>query len=1082
MPTALPARALALLFLVAPATSPLLAAEVTSPEAAEAERAKLQFFETKVRPVLAQHCFECHGEQKQKAGLRLDHIAEILKGGESGAALVRGKPDESLLIKAIRYKDEDLQMPPDDRMPDADIAILEKWVELGAPWPATDHVARRDKGPRDAHGFTAEDRAFWSFQPVGNPKPPALDASEPAVAAARGWARTDIDRFIAAKHLEHKLTPAPAASPEELVRRMYFDVHGLPPTRAQIDAFVAASKRDAEGAVRELVDALLASPRYGERWAQHWLDIVRYSESDGYRADEFRRHAWPYRDYIIKSFNQDKPYDQFVREQLAGDEIDPNNPETLVATSYLRNGIYEWNQRDVRGQAELIVTDMTDNAGEVFLGLSMGCARCHDHKFDPILQKDYYALRSFFEPVLWRQDLKLATPAEQAAYKEQLAKWEAATATLRAERDALIAPELNRLKKRAYDRFTEDIRAMIDKPVAERTAQEHILASIAYRQVDYEEERFDPLKALKKAEEKKRYQEIEAELKKFDHLKPKPLINALVATDAKPVAHVAKLKSRKTGEIEVPPAFLTLLEPTTPEIAPKANSTGRRSALAAWITRPDNPLSTRTIVNRVWQHHFGRGIAATANDLGNLGERPTHPELLDYLTRRFVDGGWRLKQLHREILLSATYRQTARHTSEQALLVDPSNKFLWRFSPRRLDAEQTRDGILAATGELQLTDGGPSQDANTSPVRSIYTIKKRNNQNELLRALDAPPGFTGIADRQQTSTPLQALLFMNGDWMITRARKLGAAVTTVDEAWQSTLGRAPTPEEKKKAEAFLAKRVLKESPLSDGKNTDPIAMLDRGLFHENTEQERLLVRNAPREGDDFTLEVVVKPASVDAGTAVRTIVSRWNGEKSSLEAHGWSLGLTGEKSGFKPRNLVLQLVGEDDNQNTSYEALASGIFLELQKSYHIAVRVSCSDRTVSFIVKDLSTPESGARTSTLKHGIVGKISTGQSTPVVGGLWRRTPHQFDGHISALRLVHGDLPDDDLLRDAAGWPAQGLVWRAQDGSAMSMDAKAASGVSFTWSGGVTNAESRDPHIRAMTDLCHVLLNANEFLYLH
>ncbi len=1046
------------------AASPFLAAADT-----DAERAKLHFFETEVRPILAHRCYECHGEKKQKAGLRLDHISTIIAGGDSGPALVRGKPDDSLLIEAIRYKNEDLQMPPDDeRLPAAEVAVLEKWIQLGAPWPATDAVAHDTKGPRDEFGFTADDRAFWSFQPISDPQPPAL--AEPAAASAAAWATSAIDRFIAAKHLEHGLTPAPAADKRELVRRVYYDVHGLPPTRVQIDEFVNDPAPDAYA---RLVDSLLASPRYGERWAQHWLDLVRYAESDGYRADEFRRHAWPYRDYVIESFNTDKPYDQFVREQLAGDEMEPQNPRVLVATSYLRNGIYEWNQRDVRGQAELIVTDMTDNAGEVFLGLSMGCARCHDHKFDPILQKDYYSLRAFFEPIVWRSDLKLATPAEQARHAEQLAQWEAATAPLRAAREALVGAELQRLVKRAYDRFTEDIRAMMDKPPAQRTAQEHILATIAERQITYEHERFDPLKALKKPEDKARFREIEAALKQFDHLKPAPLLDAFVATDAGPVAPVTKMKARKGGEREVAPAFLTLLEPKPPQIAATPQSTGRRTALAQWITRPDNPLSTRVIVNRVWQYHFGRGLAGTPNDLGRLGDRPTHPELLDYLTRRFVAGGWRLKPLHREILLSATYRQTARHTSEKAALVDPANKFLWRYSPRRLDAEQARDGILAATGELDLNAGGPSQDANLAPSRAIYTVKKRNNQNELLRALDAPAGFASIADRQQTSTPLQALLFMNGDWLIARSRKLGASVRSIDEAWHATLGRKPTAEEATLAEQFIARRIVSSAPPTDARPHEPIALIDAALFHENTPHERLLTRDAPKEGDDFTFEAIVTPASIDSGAAVRTIASRWNGEKSSLEAHGWSLGVTGVKSAFKPRHLLLQLVGEDDNMNTSYEAVASGIHLELEKTYHIAVKVSCSDRTVSFLVHDLSTPEAAPRTATIKHGIVGKIGTGQAQPVIGGLSKRTPHQFDGYISAMRLVHGALPEAALSPEPANWKAEhGLLWRANE-----KDSPA-----FAWSGGTTNAESRDPRERAMADLCHVLLNSNEFLYLH
>ena len=1064
MTSPLSSIALGRLFLLsAVALSPLAAAE-SSANSAETERAKLEFFEKEVRPILATHCYECHGEEKQKAGLRLDNLADILRGGETGPAIVRGKPHESLLIEAVHYTNEDLQMPPEEQLGSYEVEVLEKWIKLGAPWPAQDATSARPKAVKDAYGFTAEDRAYWAFQPLATVTPPALTDG-----AAGHWATNEIDRFVAAKHAEHGLKPAPAADRRELVRRVYFDLHGLPPTREQTEAFMHDSRPDAYA---RLVDSLLASPRYGERWAQHWLDLVRYSESDGYRADFYRPGAWAYRDYVIKSFNTDKPYDRFVREQLAGDEIAPDDPEILIATSYLRNPVYEWNQRDVHGQAELMLNDMTDNAGEVFLGLSMGCARCHDHKFDPILQKDYFSLRAFFEPVLWRTDLKLATKAEAAQHAEKLKAWETATAEIRAEMDALTHPELEKLVKRAYDRFSEEIRGMMDKSYAERAPHERILAAIAHRQIEYEYERFDPLKALKTPEAKARYRELEAKLKPFASLKPAPLLEAFVATDAGPKAPVTRMKSRK-GEVEVTPGFLSLLDPNAPAIPPQPESTGRRTALAEWITRPDNPLSTRVIVNRVWHYHFGRGLAGVPNDLGRLGEAPTHPELLDWLTRRFVAGGWSIKALHRDILLSATYQQTARHRSEKAALVDPDNKYLWRYSPRRLDAEQARDAILAATGELDLTEGGPSQEANTSARRSIYTIKKRNNQNELLRSLDAPAGFSSIAERQRTATPLQALLFLNGEWTIARARQLANAAPTIDDTWHATLGRPPEPEERQLAETFIAQRIASDQPLPDAPAL-PLEASDVGRFHENTPQERLLTRAAPREGDDFTVEAILTIESIDAGASVRTIASRWNGDKNAIEAHGWSLGVTGAKSAYKPRNLIVQLVGEDENMNTTYEVLASGLHLDLQRPYHIVATVSCTDHTATFTVRDLSEPKAPARTATVKHGVVGKLGIGQGQPVIGGLSRRSPHQFDGQIDAVRIYSGapTVAPGPSASNPRDWSGYGLIWRAAETLPDS----------FSWSGGTNNAESRDPRVRALADLGHVLLNSNEFIYLH
>ncbi|HEY1049790.1 MAG TPA: DUF1549 domain-containing protein, partial [Prosthecobacter sp.] len=409
------------LLLLSGLTVPVFAVPATD---ADAKRSAMQFFENEVRPLLVKRCFECHGEKKQKGSLRVDNIAYLTKGGDSGPALVAGNPDKSLMIEAVRYHNEDVAMPPKEKLADKEIAVLEKWVKIGAPWP--ENEAQRVS--INEFGFTEDDRKFWSFQPLTNPQPPKITSN---------WVRNDIDRFVAKKHAELGLNPAPEADRHELVRRLYFTVHGLPPTREQADAFV--NSKDPQ-AYEKLVEELLASPRYGERWAQHWLDLVRYAESDGYNQDALRPAAWPYRDYVIKSLNDDKPYDQFVREQLAGDETDPKNPEVLVATSYLRNPIYEYNQRDARGQHEVVLTDMTDNAGEVFMGLSMGCARCHDHKFDPILQKDYYRLRAFFAPVRWRDDLKLATDDEKAHFAAENAKWEEATKAIRAQIDEIIEP------------------------------------------------------------------------------------------------------------------------------------------------------------------------------------------------------------------------------------------------------------------------------------------------------------------------------------------------------------------------------------------------------------------------------------------------------------------------------------------------------------------------------------------------------------------------------------------------------------------------------------------------------------------
>jgi hypothetical protein len=1024
----------------------------------DAQRAAMQFFEKEVRPVLVNRCYECHGEKKQKGSLRLDNIGFIKAGGDSGPALVAGDPDKSLLIEAVRYQEPEFEMPPKEKLPAKEIAILEKWVKMGAPWPE----AEAARVSIDENGFTDEDRQYWAFQPLTKPTPP--DIKSP-------WIRNDVDRFIAKKHQELGLTPAAEADRHELVRRLYFNLHGLPPTQEQTEAFVKSTDPKA---YEKLVDELLASPRYGERWAQHWLDLTRYAESDGYNQDAFRPAAWPYRDYVIKSLNDDKPYDQFVREQLAGDEIAPKDPNVLVATSYLRNPIYEYNQRDARGQYEVVLTDLTDNAGELFLGLSFGCAKCHDHKFDPILQKDYYALRAFFTPVRWRDDLILATDEQQAEFAKKEAPYKAATAHIQAEIDGIVGPMIERNVQKAYERFQADIRAMVDKKPEERAPEDWQASYFCERQMEYERERFDALKSIKDPKVKARYQELTEELKKFDHLKPEPLVKAFVATDASAKAPRNPLKTRK-GELDVQPAFLTLLEPKEPAIKPLEKSTGRRSTLAAWITRPENQLSTRVITNRVWHYLFGKGIVETPNDFGKLGEVPTHPELLDYLTQRFLAGGWSLKKLHREILLSATYRQTAhREVPAIAAKIDPTNKFLWRFNPRRLDAEQIRDAMLAASGELDANTGGPSTDGNGTR-RSIYTIKKRNSQNELLRSLDAPAGFSSTSERQSTTTPTQALLLLNGDWTLTRAQKLAARVSKIEDIWQYTVGRAPTKKELDLAEKFIAERTA--TPAIEER---PAAMTSAELatasqFKENTPQERLIARTAEKEGDEFTIEAVVKLDSVDANASVRTIASRWNNGKDNVEAFGWSVGVTGEKSRFKPRNLIIQLVAEDENHNITYEPVASDLRLELGIEYHIAVKVSCSAHTVTFRMKQVDKPNAAQLISVVPHTVRSGLSSGSSSLVIGGVHKRAAsHQWDGSIEAARVVRGILPDEDLSADAAQWKAPALV---------TWDVREPLPDTLAWSSAEASSPGMvDPHQRALADLCHVLLNANEFFYLH
>lgn len=1014
----------------------------------EALRAAMTFFEKEVRPILVKRCHDCHGDAKQKGGLRVDHIDFLKAGGKTGPALIPGKPDGSAMIEAVRYGNADFQMPPKSKLPDAEIAVLEKWIRIGAPWPDDQKVVVT------TGGFTEKQRAYWFFQPVAKVRNPD---------AGGKWAHNEIDRFIANKHAEMNLTPAPEADRRELARRAYFDLHGLPPGTAQLEAFV----RDPDPkAYEKLVDDLLASPRYGERWAQHWLDLVRYAESDGYNQDAYRPTVWRYRDYVIQSFNDDKPYDQFVREQLAGDEIAPDDPETLIATAYLRHPVYEYNLRDVRGQWEVILTDMTDNASEVFLGLSMGCARCHDHKFDPILQRDYYRLRAFFTPVHWRDDLPLATPAEKKAFDQQQAKWETATAEIRARIDALTEAAIAKNVETWRKSFPADLQVMTLRPEEERESLEKQLAGLCERQLKFARGQFKPEKDLKTDEAKEEYKAVQAELGRFNHLIPKPLMAAFVATDAGPHAPPNLLETREGG-LDIKPGFPSIIAPELPVITPTATSTGRRKALADWITHPDNPLATRVIVNRVWQYHFGRGIVASANEFGVLGGRPTHPGLLDHLTSKFVKGGWSIKALHREIMLSATYRQTARREPDATTAkVDPANSHLWRFHPRRLDAEQARDAMLAVSGELDLKTGGPATPGD-GVRRSIYTQKKRNRPDDLLTALDKPAGFSSASERQSTTTPTQALQLLNGDWILARARRLAARAQSIDDAWLAVLGRAPRDREKATAEAFLKKRIR---AAEEQRDNSPGPEAPRGLFKINSERERLVAPSGAREGDDFSIEAIANLDSIDVNAETRTLVTRWNGDKKSF---GWSIDVTGVKSRFQPRNILLQLVGEDRNGNIGYQIVASNLRFPLNRRQHLVVHVAGSRREVTFTLRDLEKPGAPAETATLRMDDLAKLGHGDYPIVLGGQGvRRTTRQWNGEIEALRVVPGRISADRLNADPAKWGDGLVVWRAQD----KPDPR------FTWSGVKGAAAANDPRRLAMTDLCQALLNSNEFFYLH
>jgi len=1096
--------------------------------AVSAEQAK--FFETKVRPILKDRCFSCHSHaaDKNSGSLMLDSRGAMLAGGDSGPALVPGNLKESLLITAVRYEEDYPRMPPKGKLPDAEIAVLVEWVKQGAPWPGDD--AAQVAKPRDK--ITDEDRKWWAFQPLTKVTPPNV--------ADAAWNANPIDRFLRARLDAEGLQPSPPADPAVLIRRLYFDLVGLPPTPDEVEKFISefshspalplshSSKRegetgrggDGEKNYEALVDRLLSSPRYGERFARHWLDLVRYAESDGYRIDDYRSEAWRYRDYVIKSLNDDKPYDRFVREQLAGDELDPDNPEALTATSFLRLGIYEYNNRDVRGQWTNMLNDVTDVVGDVFLGLGMGCARCHDHKFDPILQRDYYRLQAFLAGMQPNDVLPTATKAEQAEHAKRLAAWEKKAAKILAAIDEVEAPVRAKAALGAINKFPDDIQAMLNKPEAERDPLEMQLAALAYRQVTYE---FGRLDRNFKDEQKLKLVELRKQLQPLMSSKPEPLPVAMtvreVGRDAPPVF------IPKKGNEPVPPEFLEVLGEKPPVIVPPPGleTTGRRLTLANWLTRPDHPLTARVIVNRVWQYHFGKGLVPTASDFGRLGEKPSHPELLDWLARDFVDHGWSLKRLNRMIVTSQAYRQSSDgriqnseggirkdekatatasefRTPNSELMKDPENRLLWRMPNRRLDAEQVRDALLAATGRLDLEAGGPAV-ATSQPRRSIYCRVTRNTRDPLLNVFDSPEGFQSAAERNVTTTPTQALLMINSQAMLDHARAFAKHLNElhpgddaspaldearIDDAFRLAFGRLPTADERAAARRFLddqTKRIRPEDAPPPVVRLDKIPYRDGNavvIDPEGTMRRAEVTSSDKLPAGDFTIEAFVVLRSTYETASVRTIAAHWNGDK---RAPGWTFGVTSRQSAYKPQMLVLQLWGEDASGKPHYEPIFSSLHIQLNKPYYVAATVRLGDagpEGITFHAKDLSNDDEPLVTSHSSHTVV-KIPTKRGMFTIGSRGGDKPgNVWDGLVDDVRLSNEPLDTGRLLLTAESvGPMTVGYWEFEPAEGVFRDSSP-NGLDLRVAGDSPKSTADDARRQALIDFCHVLLNANEFLY--
>ena len=804
-------------------TALLSAAEPKSAFSAE----QVKFFDESVQPLLKAQCSKCHGDdpKKLKGELDLRTRTAALKGGETGPAAVPGKPAQSLLMEVINHTKEGYEMPPGGKLKPGEIAVLTKWVKDGLAYPA-DKIGTATETAKK--GFTPEQKAYWAYQPMKRPTVPG--AGHP------------VDAFLNEKLTAKKLTPGAAADKATLIRRAYYDLTGLPPTPEQIDAFVKST--DAM-AWEKLIDELLASDAYGEKWGRHWLDVVRYAESNGYERDGPKPNAWRYRDYVIRSFNSDKPYGQFLREQVAGDEMKrgPDSVDPIIATGFYRLGVWDDEPADAAQAKADGYDDLVTITGQAVLGMTLNCARCHDHKGDPILQTDYYKMVAFFRDIReYSNDRNTnssnsqtdISPAKiRAVYEKELRE--------RLARIEVIRKEMIAIEDAVIQTMTAE-----DQRNSEGPDRPKVVAKVP---------------AKLDAPTKKIYAEKKKEIEEL-RKKPSPVQESALSVnhaDPRPPATFVNLRGNPHAQgPEVKPGFPAILDLPDPVIPTGTNTSGRRTVLADWLTAKTNPIPARVLMNRLWLHHFGKGLVPTPNDFGKLGEQPTHPELLEWLAAEFRDPTlgqvWSqagdaetMKRMHRLILTSAAY-QRASTALPANMKSDPANTYLWRFNTRRLNAEEVRDSILKVTGQLDGTMYGPSvypkipkevlagqsnpgdnwhfnpakpKDGNR---RTIYVSVKRSLQVPILSNHDQADPDNSCPVRYTTTVPTQALGMLNGEFTNEQAVALAERLrkehpddvrAQVTRGIRLTTGRIPTSEEVAKDVVFIeglkAKHKLDEA-------------------------------------------------------------------------------------------------------------------------------------------------------------------------------------------------------------------------------------------------------------------------------
>jgi hypothetical protein len=812
-------------------------------QAAEAQPKRVDFGRD-VRPILERFCWKCHGPEKQKGGLRFDRRQGAFAAGDSGKkAITPGRAEDSELIRRVEVANTDERMPlKAEPLSLEQIKTLRAWIQQGANWPET---GTAPQGGRREMVVTKEDRQHWSYRP--------LKAVAVPVVKDATWCRTPVDRFIVAALEARGTHPNPPVDRRTLIRRLYFDMLGLPPAPEEVDAFIGDPRPTA---YEELVERLLASPRYGERWGRHWLDVARYADSDGLESDADRPTAYPYRDFVIQSLNEDLSYQTFVRWQLAGDEYEPDNPRALAASGFLAGALTE--ELIVPMEEEKLrfrfneLDDMAVTTVSAFLGLTLGCARCHDHKFDAIPTRDYYRLQCAFTTT-GRANVLLTTRAEAASYHQREAKWK--------ERHQAAQTRWNDWLKEQEKRYGTSLRqAKIDAlPIsdAEKKLLKELPGSEAGKKLSKKFEKVltlsdEDYRRVLTAEQRRQRDVLKNELDALARCQPPSPPTVLAIVDKKSQPEPTWLLNRgdfyaKKELLQV--GFLTVLTGRrTPEdywatarrTIPAGQSTGQRRALADWITDVDfgaGPLLARVIVNRVWQHHFGEGLVRTVSDFGVRGEPPTHPELLDWLAHELV-AGWRLKSLHRLILTSSVYKQATtfdgvRHEA------DPDNRLWWRRRPQRLEAEILRDAVLSVSGTLNPEPFGPAfkppipaeamlarntkdpypkdlQDTRGTRRRSVYMFHKRVVQYPLMQAFDGPDAAVTCGRRNNTTVAPQALALLNDGFFRDRALDFGRRLLAecgprpedwVDRGFRLVLSRRPNDVERAASVEFIGRQL-----------------------------------------------------------------------------------------------------------------------------------------------------------------------------------------------------------------------------------------------------------------------------------